>query len=142
MFKVEPYLMFDGNCREAFDFYRSVFGGEFCGMFQFKDAPKEIEVKEADRDRIMHMALPIGQDTHLMGSDIGHGMPFNPGDNIHLSLSIDDIDKAKRIYKELSTGGKIIMPLEKTFWAELYALFTDKFGINWMINCKYIKCTS
>lgn len=132
MFKVEPYLNFEGNCLEAFEFYKSVFGGEFTFIMKFKETPN-MKFDERDKDRITHMNLPVG-NIMLMGSDVPHDMTLKAGDNITLSISMDNIGEAKRIFKELSAGGKVIMPLEKTFWAELFGMFTDKFGITWMIN--------
>lgn len=132
MFKVEPYLNFEGNCLEAFEFYKSVFGGEFSFVMKFKEAP-DMKVDDRDKDRIMHMNLPVGNIV-LMGSDVPHDMSLKAGNNVTLSISLDDIGEAKRIFRELSVGGKVTMPLEKTFWAEQFGMFTDKFGINWMIN--------
>lgn len=135
MFVIEPYLIFDGNCEEAFHFYRSVFGGEFDVIMRYKELPEHAEeVPENYREKIMHAALPVGE-IYLMGSDAGPGTPDTVvGNNVYLVLSMNDEDEARRVYGELSEGGKVGMALQQTFYAELYAMLTDKFGINWMIN--------
>lgn len=135
--KVNVYVNFDGNTEEAFTFYRSVFGGEFLSLNRFKDMPpSEQQVQETEKDRIMHIALQIGENTVLMGSDIPENMgkKLMIGNNIHVSLHPQSMEETKRLFKELSAGGTIEMPLEKMFWGDYYASFTDKFGIQWMLN--------
>lgn len=136
MFLVEPYLYFNGNCEEAFNFYKSVFGGDFTGIMRYKDMPgKGADMPTRFRDKILHISLPVGKDIIMMGSDTGPGSnAVNYGNNIVLALNVDNAEDARRLYKNLSEEGKVMMPLEKTFWAELYAMFTDKFGINWNIS--------
>jgi len=141
MFSVEPYLLFNGDCEEAFHFYKTVFGGEFSDMMRYKDMPEQSEkFPDELKDKILHVSLPLGKGVLLMGSDAGPGPnSVNKGNNIVLTLDVDDEEEAKRLFEKLSKEGKIIMPLEKTFWAELYAMFTDKFGINWSINYGFEK---
>jgi PhnB protein len=136
MTTINPYLTFNGNCEEAFNFYKSVFGGEFSYIGKFKDMPSETPIPEKAKDKIMHVGLPISKETVLMGSDTDEA--FSPlvsaGDNFSISINADSEQEAKRIYTALSEGGRITMPLDKTFWAALFGMLTDKFGINWMVN--------
>ncbi|KOP38576.1 VOC family protein [Flavobacterium sp. WLB] len=137
MATVNPYLLFNGNCEEAFLFYKSVFGGEFPYIGKFKEMPKEEgcdEVSAEDAERIMHVSLPIG-NTILMGSDSSTrfgDLPF--GENFSVSINTESTEEADRIFNGLSAGGKIEMPLNKTFWGAYFGMFKDKFGINWMVN--------
>ena len=136
MAAVNPYLMFNGNCEEAFLFYKSVFGGEFPYIGKYKDAPAQDgeTLSEEDQNRIMHVSLPIG-NTILMGSD-SHPRygDVGFGDNFSISINTESTDEADRIFNGLSAGGKIEMPLDKTFWGAYFGMFKDKFGINWMVN--------
>lgn len=145
MAQINPYLNFKGNCEEAFNFYKSVFGGEFPFVGKYKDMPPA-EGKEGcgpegemDGEKIMHMSLPISKETVLMGSDVGGEWAPNivDGNNIQLSVNVESEDEAKRIFDGLSAGGKVIMPLDKTFWGALFGMAIDKFGINWMVNYDY-----
>lgn len=138
---VNAYLTFNGNCEEAFDFYKSVFGGEFAYLGRFRDMPAgsgcdEHAIPEELKDKIMHMAYAFTPDYLLMGSDTfpPHSPEIVQGNNFTLSICVDTPVEAKRIFNELSKGGTVHMPLEQTFWAELFGMFTDKFGINWMVN--------
>ena len=132
---LNPYLFFDGNCREAFEFYRSVFGGDFMFMQTFGDAPSDLNLPEADKDRIMHVSLPVESGV-LMGSDSmsGMGAPPTMGDNISLSVNGESVDHCDELMARLSEGGTIKMPMEKTFWGAYFGTCTDRFGIGWMIN--------
>lgn len=135
--KINPYLNFDGNCKEAFDYYKSVFGGEFSAVQKFKDMPpSEKPMPEDEAERIMHISLPIGNDAMLMGSDISVAMghKLTVGNNAYLSITPDSLDEAKQLFEKLSKDGKVEMPLEKMFWGAYFASFTDKFGVMWMIN--------
>lgn len=135
MLEVNPYLSFNGNCELAFNFYKSVFGGEFAFVGRYKDIPEET-IPDSEKEKIMHMALPLTEAVCLMGSDTSEvfGQVTHFGDSVTLTICVGNASEAHRIYNGLSEGGKINMPLEKTFWAELYGHFTDKFGINWAIN--------
>lgn len=136
MRSIEPYLIFNGNCNEAFAFYESVFGVKNTFLFKFKDAPADIikDFPKADMERIMHILLPINEHISLMGSDSPSSMKVAHGEQTSLSLNVESKAEAEHIFKKLSEGGEVIMSLEKTFWAELYAMFIDKYGIHWMIN--------
>nr|WP_294936681.1 VOC family protein [uncultured Flavobacterium sp.] len=138
MAQVNPYLTFNGTCEEAFNFYKSVFGGEFPYSGKFKDMPAEFPIPDSEKDKIMHISLPIG-NTVLMGSDAAEGCGPMPtfGNNFAVSVNAENEEEAKRIFGALSEGGKITMPLDKTFWGALFGMFTDKFGINWMVNYDY-----
>jgi PhnB protein len=138
MFKVHPYLNFDGNCEVAFNFYKSVFGGAFSSVMRFKQLPpSEHQVPASEGEKIMHMSLPIGESTILMGSDISQGMgqKLSNGNSVYISLQPDNTAEARKLYEGLSSGGTIEMPLGKMFWGDWFASFRDKFGIQWMINC-------
>jgi PhnB protein len=140
MTTINPYLTFNGTCEKAFNFYKSVFGGEFPYVGKFKDMPEnpEYPVAEADKDKIMHISLPISKETSLMGSDSSEafGKATIEGNNYTISINTDSVEEVTRIYNELSKGGKINMPLNKTFWGAYFGMFTDKFGIHWMVNCE------
>lgn len=136
---VNVYLTFNGNCEEAFNFYRSVFGGEFPYLGRFKDMPAGEGVPAMSGDegeRIMHVSLPISKETMIMGSDVGGGWApdFKPGNNFSISVNADSKEQADQIFNGLAEGGKITMPLCNTFWGDYFGMLTDKFGINWMMS--------
>lgn len=132
------YLTFNDNCEEAFNFYKSVFGGNFPYIARYKDMPAEggKSVSLQDSEKIMHITLPISKETMLMGSDTGGewAANYSRGNNFSISLSTDSNDKADSLFNGLSAGGKVTMPMNKTFWGEYFGMFTDKFGINWMVS--------
>jgi PhnB protein len=134
---INPYLNFNGNCGEAFNFYKSVLGGEFSVIQKFKDVPSDHPMPEVEGEQIMHVSLPVGQGTILMGSDrpASMGKPV-PGENFSLSLTPETEAEADRLFNGLAAGGKVTMPLAKAFWGAYFGMLTDKFGINWMINCE------
>ncbi|HMA54759.1 MAG TPA: VOC family protein [Acidobacteriota bacterium] len=137
MTKVNIYLNFQGNTEEAFNFYKSVFGGEFRAVVRFKDIPMPGEMlRKEDEDKIMHIALPVGEDDVLMASDAleSLGQKLIPGNNTYISLSPDSHDEADRIFRGLSAGGTIEMPLADQPWGDYYGSFTDRYGIQWMVN--------
>jgi len=131
---VEPYLLFNGNCEHAFEFYQSIFGGEILNKVRYKDIPSEMEIPKSFENRIAYMSLPIGREIILMGSDSGMVGHVAVGTNVSLTLRLNDEDETKHLFKELSNGGNVTMKLQKTFWAELYGIVTDRFGVNWMVN--------
>lgn len=139
MTTINTYLTFNGNCEEAFDHYKSVFGGEFPYVGRFKDMPDspEFQIADADKEKIMHMSLPIGDGTVLMGSDATAqaGEDFKAGNNFSISVNTNNQEEATRIFNALSAGGQITMPLNKTFWEAYFGMCTDRFGIQWMVNC-------
>ena len=135
MAQINPYLNFNGNCEEAFNFYKSVFGGEFTDFDRFKDTPAEYQIPGVDGNLVMHVSLPIGDGSILMGSDSPEVMGgVTPGTNCHLSLQTEDAGETDRLFNALSAGGTVTMPLEETFWGARFGMFVDQFGINWMIN--------
>jgi PhnB protein len=137
MKQVSTYLNFDGNTEEAFNFYRSVFGGDFMGIFRFREAGgTQMGIPDADLDKIMHIALAIGPGHLLMGTDTlkSLGQTLRQGNNVYLALEADSADEAKRLYDALSAEGKVEMELQKTDWAELYSSLVDRHGVQWMVS--------
>jgi PhnB protein len=138
MASVNVYLNFNGNCEEAFNFYKSVFGGEFPYIGRFRDMPpsEHGKVSEADLDRIMHVSLPISKETMLMGSDTGGewASSFTQGNNFSISVNADSTEEADKIFNALAAGGQVTIPLNNTFWGDYFGMLTDKFGINWMMS--------
>ena len=132
---LSTYLNFDGNCREAFDFYRSVFGGEFDIVQTFRDGPDDMGVPEEEMDNIMHVSFPIG-DSVLMGSDVPtiFGAPPLTGTNFSVSVSPDSREETDRLFAGLSDGGNVTMPIQDMFWGSYFGACTDKFGISWMVS--------
>ncbi|HEX8547668.1 MAG TPA: VOC family protein [Cytophagaceae bacterium] len=135
MAKINPYLNFNGKTEEAFNFYKSVLGGEFLMLQRFKDTPHGDQMSAEDRNKIMHVALPVGGNI-VMGTDTLESMGQNlvVGNNFSMSLDADSEEEANRLFNALSEGGKVEMPLQKTFWDAYFGMFSDKFGIQWMIN--------
>jgi len=136
MATINPYLNYLGNAEEAFTLYKSVFGGEFAMIQRYKDTPEAGKVGPDDGDKLMHIALPIGNGNVLMGTDALGSMGHNlkQGNNFHISLSADSDAEADKIFNGLSAGGKVMMPMMKTFWGSYFGMFTDKFGIQWMVS--------
>ena len=130
---LNPYLTFNGQCAEAFAFYAKVFSGEITFAVKYSDSPMADQTPADSRDRIMHSTLNLGGRI-LQGADAPPGGYEKPR-GISISVSISDTAEAERIYRELSEGAEISMPLQKTFWAERFAMLTDRFGVPWMINC-------
>jgi len=138
MAKINPYLNFNGNTEDAFNFYKSVFGGNFITLMRFKDMPEGTPGQPAQGDKIMHVALPISGDNILMGSDTPDSFPpVNTGTNFSISINADSEKEAEKIFSGLSAGGKVKMPLAKTFWGAYFGMLDDKFGIQWMVNYDY-----
>jgi len=138
MATVNVYLTFDGNCEEAFNFYKSVFGKEFSYIGRFGDMPpsEESKLSEADAKRIMHVSLPISNETILMASDTTSEWAgtLKQGNNFSVSINTASKEEADALFNGLSAGGKVTMPLANTFWGAYFGMFEDKFGINWMVN--------
>lgn len=138
MATVNVYLTFDGNCEEAFKFYHSVFGGEIPYMGRFGDMPPQEGMPLLDdsaKNRIMHISLPISEETMLMGSDTLPGTEgFVAGNNFSLSLNVHSREEAQALFDRLSEGGEVTMPLQDTFWGAFFGMWKDRFGISWMVN--------
>lgn len=129
------YLYFDGECREAFDFYRETFGGEFASYMTFADGPEDMPVPPEARDRIMHASLPLG-DAMLMGSDTfpGSEQPHVVGTNFSITVPADSREACDALSAALAAGGTIETPMEETFWGSYFGQVRDRFGVRWMFN--------
>lgn len=136
MVTINPYLNFSGNTEEVFNFYKSVFGGEFLMLQRFKDTPEAGEISENEKEKLMHISLPIGKGDILMATDAleSMGHKVTAGNNFHLSVETESKEEADRIFKGLSEGGKVTMPQDNTFWGSYFGMLTDKYGIQWMVS--------
>jgi PhnB protein len=133
---INPHINFNGNAEEAFKFYKSVFGGEFSKITRFKDiSGPDFTIPENEADKIMHIALPIGPNV-LIANDVPEFMGrVNENENrSKISVSAGSREEASRLFKGLSAGGQIEMPMEETPWGSFYGMFRDKFGIEWIID--------
>ena len=132
------YLHFREGCREAFEFYRSVFGGEFDIFQTFGDGPPDMGVPDAERNNIMHVSYRIGESV-LMGSDVpsAFGPPPEMGNNFSISYSAGGKKETDELFAKLSEGGTVTMELQDMFWGSYFGSCTDRFGINWMIDCEH-----
>ncbi len=141
MSTVSIYLNFPRNTEEAFNFYQSVFGGEFIGgihrMGEVPEAEGQPALAEADKNLVMHVALPILGGFVLMGTDAPESMGFtvNFGNNLYINLQPDTRAETDAVFAKLSEGGNVGMPLQEMFWGDYYGALTDKFGVQWMLNC-------
>lgn len=137
MAKINPYIHFNGNTEEAFTFYKSVFGGDFAMIARFKDLPNlEYQYSEKELNKIMHIALPVGKDDVLMGSDVPDFMgQVNENENrSKISIHADSREEADKLFDGLSAGGKIEVPIADSPWGSYFGMFRDKFGIEWMVD--------
>jgi PhnB protein len=137
MTKLHTYLNFAGNAQEAFDFYKSVFGGDFSSVVRFRDLPMEgVNIPEDDQDKMMHISLPIGEDNILMASDAleSLGQKLVQGNNVYISVQPTSRDEADRVFTALSDGGEIEMPIADQVWGDYFGSLKDKFGVLWMVN--------
>ena len=130
--RLNPYISFRDNAREAMEFYRSVFGGELA-MSTFGEGGGAA-AGSPDADKIMHAMLETDHDFTLMGADTPQGMEYSPGSAISISLSGDDADELRGYWQKLSGAGQVTMPLEKQVWGDEFGMCTDQFGIGWMVN--------
>lgn len=131
MLGIKPYLSFNGNCEDAINFYRDALGGELIFIQRYGESPMS---GMGNENAIMHCTLKIG-DSFIMASDSPPSHPATPGSNFSLAIGLNDVAKAREYFDKLAEGGTVTMPLDKTFWAEAFGMLTDKFGINWMVNC-------
>jgi PhnB protein len=133
---INPYLNFEGTTEAAFNFYKSVFGGEFLMIQRFKDTPEADRVPEAEKNMLMHVSLPIGKHNVLMGTDAleSMGHKITPGTNFSIAIGTETKEEADRLYKGLAAGGKESMPMTQTFWGAYFGMLTDKFGVQWMVS--------
>lgn len=132
--KANAYLAYNGNCEEAFKFYEKCLRGKILMMMKYKDAPMDGQHQDA-AEKIIHARIDLG-DSLIMGSDAPANQfkPHNSG--IMINLNIEEPAEADRVFKELSAGGEVTMPITETFWAHRFAMFFDRFGIPWMVNCE------
>ncbi len=141
MASVNTYLNFPGNTEEAFEFYRSVFGGESGPIHRIGDAPAdpcEPPLSEADKRLVMHVELPILGGHLLMGTDATESMGHKlvTGTNVHISLQTDTREQTDRLFAALSAGGTVTTPLQDMFWGAYFGSLRDRFGVQWMFNCQ------
>ena len=129
--RLNPYLSFKDNARQAMEFYRSVFGGKLT-MNTFKEFHASEDPSEGDK--IMHAMLEAENGITFMAADTPNEMEYHPGASISMSLSGDDERELRSYFEKLSTGGQIVMPLEKAPWGDTFGMCTDRFGVNWMVN--------
>jgi PhnB protein len=137
MTKLHTYLNFAGNTEEAFNFYRSVFGGEFTSLVRFKEFPMEgVNIPKEDEDKVMHVALPIGEGNVLMATDTlqSLGQQLVQGNNVYISVDPSSKEEADRLFNALSDGGEVEMPIADQAWGDYYGSFKDRFGVMWMVN--------
>lgn len=134
---INPYLTFNGNCEEAFNYYKSVFGGEFSVINRFSEMPpnEDMPLSEEHMNLIMHVSLPLGEGQVLMGSDNGGewAPELVPGNHVTLSVDADSREKADAWFAKLSEGGQVAMPMAETFWGSYFGMCVDRFGFGWMI---------
>ena len=131
--KLQPYLYFDGRCRDAFTFYQQLLGGEITIMMPYGERP-EVQAPPNWSDKILHATVKIG-DEELLGAD-AHPDAGHAPQGFEVTISLDNMDEAERIFAALGAdGGSVRMPLQQTFWAKGFGMVTDRFGVPWMINC-------
>ena len=137
MAQINPYIHFNGNAEEAFTFYKAVFGGEFAIVIRFKDmSTPEHPVAESEADKIMHIALPIGKHSVLMGSDTPEFLGrHNENENrSKISISAESKEEADLIFNGLSAGAKVEMPIQDSPWGSYFGMLRDKYGFEWMVD--------
>ena len=130
---VDPYLLFNGNCEEAFKFYEKLLGGKIVMKMTHRESPMAAQTPPDWQDKIIHIRMDVG-DRVLMASDAPPGHYEKP-QGFSVSITAKDPAEAERFFNELSKDGKVIMPLGKTFWSPAFAMLVDRFAIPWMVNC-------
>jgi len=133
--KINAYLSFDGNCREAFAYYQKHLGGEILMMLTNGESPMADEMPADMKDKVMHARMVINGDQVLMGGDANTGQ-YEQMTGVMMAVNIDDESEAERIFSALADGGRVVMPLGETFWAKRFGMTYDQFGVSWMINCE------
>lgn len=136
MYAVNPYLNFQGNTEDAFNFYKKAFNGEFSSLIRFKETEHGGKMGAEDQEKLMHISLPIGNGTILMGTDAleSMGQKVSMGNNQYLCVNTSTREEADRLFNELSAGGNVEMPMADMFWGDYFGSFFDKFGLGWMIS--------
>jgi PhnB protein len=138
MTTINPWINFNGNAEEALNFYRSVFGGEFTKIVRFKDiASAEMPVSKDDENKIMYIALPIGNGNVLIANDVPEflGKVSENENRSKIAVSVESKEEAERLLSGLSAGGQVEMPLSASPWGTNFAMFRDRYGIEWIIEC-------
>jgi PhnB protein len=131
--QVEPYLFFEGRCEEAIEFYRKALGAEVTMLMRFRESPEPPEfATPGSEEKVMHANLRIGDNIIMVSDGLCQGSPGFQG--FSLSLAVTDEAEAERLFTALSEGGKVEMPLAKTFWSPRFGMVADRFGVSWMIN--------
>ena len=130
---VFPYLVLNGNGQEAVKFYEHALDAKVISVQTFGDMPGKSDLPEEAKNRVLNAQLKVG-DVHLMLSDNFPGNPYQLGDQVTIAISISDVEKSKEVFGKLEDGGKVIMPLQETFWSPSYGQVTDKFGITWQVS--------
>lgn len=135
MASINSYLSFNGNAEEVFNFYKSVFGGEFQSLMRMNEGPAEYAPPAGEENLLMHVSLPIGRGTVLMGCDVPSTYgPVKEGSNYTVAIQADSKEEADKLFNGLSAGGKVTMAMADAFWGSYFGMFTDKFGIHWMVG--------
>ncbi len=132
--QLSPYIAFDGNGREAIDYYCETLGAEIVMAMNFGDMPEQGDwITDANRDRLAHATLRIG-DMTIMASDTPGFEPHNGFSGVTLQVACDTLEEGQTFFEKLAADGTVMMPFEKTFWAQRFGMLTDKFGVPWMVN--------
>lgn len=134
--KLNPYLAFDGNCREAFDFYVQVLGAQSEGVMTWAEGPMADQIATDYKDKVMHGSILLGED-RIMACDRPPGDdPYEGIKGVNVVINVDDPAEAERHFAALAEGGRVTMPIDETFWAQRFGMLVDKFGVPWMVNCE------
>jgi PhnB protein len=140
MKSINPYLNFSGNTEEAFNFYKKVFGGDFLGgVYRFKDTPEAEKLNNTDKEKVMHIALPMGNGNMIMATDAlkSMGQKLTFGNNFYISIDAESKEEADKLFEGLSEDAVIEVPMRDEFWGAYFGMLTDKFGVQWMISYAY-----
>ena len=135
MIEVSPVLTFTGNCEEAFEYYKAVFGGDYQFLYRYKDVNSE-NPPDGSGEKILHISLPLMKNVYLMGSDSLEAPKPDIGESIvSVGLRLNDKGETFRLFEALSEGGRAVTPLEKVFYADYFGSVVDRFGVRWTFNC-------
>ena len=132
--EASPFITFKGNCEEAFEFYKAVFGGEYQFIYRYSDVPSD-DIPYGYENKILHVSLPLIDNVNLMGMDIVDGAQNSKAGLVAIGLRLNDKDETFRLFDALSDGGAVSVPLSKTFYADYFGSIVDRFGVAWSFNC-------
>jgi PhnB protein len=132
---LNPYLFFNGQCEEAFEFYARALGGKILAIHRYEGSPMSEQMPPGWGSKVMHESLDLGNGTILMGSDAAPGRYATPR-GFFVSVSVKDVAESERIFGELEQGATVEMPIQQTFWSARFGMLVDRFGIPWMVNCE------